>query len=103
MLLITKRRKAAMLGQHSIYKIEDTKLVYLPNEDTRDFQQEEQRYVKMFNAIDLSSNFYFSYSYDLTNTLQHNLADPSFVYCAHQGQGQGQNLIQDGDIIPLKP
>jgi len=27
----------------------------------------------MFQTVDLSSNFYFSYSYDLTNSLQHNM------------------------------
>ena len=31
---------------------------------------EESRYVKTFLNVDLSSNFYFSYTYDLTNTLQ---------------------------------
>jgi hypothetical protein len=37
------------------------------------------RYVKMFQAIDLSSNFYFSYGYDLTHTLQYNLVDPKYI------------------------
>ena len=27
----------------------------------------------MFQTVDLSSDFYFSYSYDLTNSLQHNM------------------------------
>lgn len=36
--------------------------------------------VRLYNAfqqVDLSKNFYFSYSYDLTNTLQTNLTRPS--------------------------
>ncbi len=33
----------------------------------------------MFQAVDLSSNFYFSYSYDLTHTLQYNYEDPKFI------------------------
>ena len=77
MLLITKRRRAAMIGQHCIYKVEDTTLVSISNTDMNN--PDEQRYVKMFNAIDLSSNFYFSYSYDLTQTFQHNTANPRFV------------------------
>jgi hypothetical protein len=60
-VLITKRLKAAMLGHHSVYKIEDTAMVYIPNEDCRDAHPDEARYVKMFQATDLSSNFYFSY------------------------------------------
>ncbi|VDN15399.1 unnamed protein product [Dibothriocephalus latus] len=34
---------------------------------------EEARFLRLFQSIDLSSNFYFSYSYDLTNSLQRNL------------------------------
>ncbi|OAD55220.1 Polyphosphoinositide phosphatase [Eufriesea mexicana] len=40
---------------------------------------DEQRYVKMFQSIDLSSNFYFSYSYDLTHTLQNNMTPPKHI------------------------
>ena len=89
-LLITKRRRAAMIGQHCIYKVEDTILVPISSGEgvssggsgsgggggssgssgKTSSHPDEQRYVKMFNAIDLSSNFYFSYSYDLTQTLQ---------------------------------
>ncbi|XP_023932242.1 polyphosphoinositide phosphatase [Lingula anatina] len=71
MVLITKRRKVAIIGHHTIYKIEDTSMVYIPNE--RPSHPDESKYVKMFQANDLSSNFYFSYSYDLTHTLQYNL------------------------------
>ena len=31
----------------------------------------EQRYVSLFQFVDLSKDFYFSYAYDLTQTLQH--------------------------------
>ncbi len=33
----------------------------------------------MFASMDMTENFYYSYSYDLTNTLQHNLATPKLV------------------------
>lgn len=93
----------AMLGHHCIYKIEDTALVPIPNDEVREPSSDEARYVKMFQvknlfkylinisniwteidyffdkAIDLSSNFYFSYGYDLTQTLQYNLEDPKFL------------------------
>ncbi|ELT99122.1 hypothetical protein CAPTEDRAFT_142019 [Capitella teleta] len=74
-LLITKRRKVAMIGPHTFYKIEDTKMMYIPNDTVRYTHPDEQKYVKMFQNIDLSSNFYFSYSYDLTRTLQYNMTD----------------------------
>ena len=78
-ILITKRRKVGLIGHHTIYKIEDTSMISIPNESVKEQHADEQRYLKMFQAIDLSSNFYFSYSYDLTNTLQHNLAQPKFL------------------------
>ncbi|TRY78581.1 hypothetical protein TCAL_11221 [Tigriopus californicus] len=78
-LLITKRRKAAMIGHHCIYKIEDTSLLYIPNDDIRESHPDEARYRRMFQAVDMSSNFYYSYSYDLTRTLQFNLTKPKFL------------------------
>ncbi|GLV33113.1 FIG4 phosphoinositide 5-phosphatase [Carabus blaptoides fortunei] len=78
-ILINKRRKVAVVGYHTIYKIQDTCMIYIPNDTVRILHQDEQRYVKMFQSIDLSSNFYFSYSYDLTHSLQHNLCPPRHV------------------------
>ncbi|KAG6453120.1 polyphosphoinositide phosphatase [Manduca sexta] len=75
-ILVTKRRKIAAIGSHSIYKIEDTATIYIPNENNKPPHPDEQRYLKMFLAIDLSTNFYYSYSYDITHTLQMNMAPP---------------------------
>ncbi|XP_019911837.2 polyphosphoinositide phosphatase isoform X2 [Esox lucius] len=72
-VLITKRRKMADIGGHSIYKIEDTNMIYIPNDSVRLTHPDEARYVRIFQNVDLSSNFYFSYSYDLSHSLQYNL------------------------------
>lgn len=72
-VFITKRRKVADIGGHSIYKIEDTTNVYIPNDSVRIAHPDEAKYVKIFQSVDLSSNFYFSYSYDLTHSHQFNL------------------------------
>lgn len=61
-ILITKRRRVAFVGYHTIYKIEDTSMIYIPNDGIRVSHPDEQRYVKMFQSIDLSSNFYFRYT-----------------------------------------
>ncbi|XP_025420076.1 polyphosphoinositide phosphatase isoform X2 [Sipha flava] len=74
MILITKRRRVAMIGREIIYKIEDTSMIYLPNEAYRIPNVNEPRYLKIFQSVDLSSNFYFSYSYDVTHTLQVNMS-----------------------------
>ncbi|RVE46868.1 hypothetical protein evm_008513 [Chilo suppressalis] len=75
-ILVTKRRKIAVIGYHSIYKIEDTATIYIPSDGSKPQNPDEQRYLKMFQAVDLSTNFYYSYSYDITHTLQMNMAPP---------------------------
>ncbi|XP_014488614.1 PREDICTED: polyphosphoinositide phosphatase isoform X2 [Dinoponera quadriceps] len=78
-ILVTKRRRVAVVGHHTIYKIEDTAMIYIPNDIIRLFHPDEQRYVKMFQSIDLSSNFYFSYSYDMSHTFQSNMSPPRHI------------------------
>nr|XP_002125633.1 polyphosphoinositide phosphatase [Ciona intestinalis] len=72
LILITKRIKVAEIGGHSIYKIEDTSMINIPNSNVKVTHPEEWRYLRSFQTVDLSSNFYYSHSYDLTNNLQHN-------------------------------
>mmetsp|Transcript_6949 Transcript_6949/g.22601 ORF Transcript_6949/g.22601 Transcript_6949/m.22601 type:complete len:1149 (+) Transcript_6949:549-3995(+) len=42
----------------------------------------EQRYLGLFQFIDLTKDFFFSYTYDLTRTLQHNMAVASPIKLA---------------------
>ncbi|KAG4305479.1 hypothetical protein PORY_001035 [Pneumocystis oryctolagi] len=75
---ITKRSTVALLGGHYIYHINDTKLVPIVHESilakkSRSILTEESRYLNIFQTLDLNKTFYFSYSYDITHTLQHNL------------------------------
>lgn len=44
-ILITKRRKMADIGGHSIYKIEDTNMIYIPNDSVRVTHPDEARFV----------------------------------------------------------
>ena len=52
-VLITKRLKVAMLGHHSVYKIEDTAMVYIPNDEVSNFSgQTTLRYrIKVADGI----------------------------------------------------
>lgn len=61
MILITKRRRVAVIGREIIYKIEDTSMIYIPNDAYRIPNVNEARYLKIFQSVDLSSNFYFRY------------------------------------------
>ncbi|PHH76447.1 hypothetical protein CDD80_1530 [Ophiocordyceps camponoti-rufipedis] len=76
MLLITKKSTVAMVGGHYIYQVEGTDLIPLTpgrfKSDVRNTQ--EQRFLGILNNLDLTRSFYYSYSYDVTRTLQHNIA-----------------------------
>lgn len=76
MLLITKKSTVAMIGGHYVYQIEGTELVPLtPAKSKADGRNtEELRFLGILNNLDLTRSFYYSYSYDITQTLQHNLS-----------------------------
>jgi phosphatidylinositol 3,5-bisphosphate 5-phosphatase len=79
MLLVTKRSQVAMIGGHYVYQIDDTELVPLVTTQSSRFKPdvrniEESRFLGILNNLDLSRSFYYSYSYDITRTLQHNIA-----------------------------
>ena len=77
MLIITARKQVAMIGGHYIYQIEGTELVPLTTGASSRFASnrnpEETRFLGILNNLDLTKSFYFSYSYDITQSLQHNI------------------------------
>ena len=77
MLFVTKRSQVAMIGGHYIYQVDATELIPLTPvvaaKNKTDKHPEEARFVSILNNLDLSRSFYFSYSYDVTRTLQHNI------------------------------
>ncbi|OAA56013.1 polyphosphoinositide phosphatase Fig4 [Cordyceps fumosorosea ARSEF 2679] len=80
MLLITKKSTVAMLGGHYVYQVEGTELIPLamgksskPEAAARNNSAEETRFLSIFNGLDLTRSFYYSYSYDVTHTLQRNI------------------------------
>ncbi|KAK0722162.1 SacI homology domain-containing protein, partial [Lasiosphaeria miniovina] len=75
MLLITKKSTVAMIGGHYIYQIDGTDLIPLtsPSFKTDQRNTEESRFLGILNNLDLTRSFYYSYSYDITRTLQYNI------------------------------
>ncbi|SCU84337.1 LAME_0C09098g1_1 [Lachancea meyersii CBS 8951] len=74
LIVITKTSPVAVLGGHSIYHIDETELVPLSNSyKNPDKYSIEARFISTFLNLDLSKTFYFSYTYDITNTLQTNI------------------------------
>ncbi|KAJ3287826.1 phosphatidylinositol-3,5-bisphosphate 5-phosphatase [Rhizoclosmatium sp. JEL0117] len=89
MILITKRSAVALIGGHYIYHIDDTLILGIsgPSErfSDRTRSSDEARYIQSFCQVDLSKNFYFSYTYDITNSLQRNMT------CVNQHQTKQYN------------
>ena len=77
MLIITKRKQVAMIGGHYIYQVDGTDLVSLTMTSSSRIKverdPEEARFIGILHNLDLSRSFYFSYSYDITRSLQHNI------------------------------
>lgn len=92
MLLITKKSTVAMIGGHYVYQIEGTELVPLTparfKQDPRT-TTEEARYLGILNNLDLGRSYYYSYSYDVTRTLQHNVA--------REREALSRGTVQGGD------
>eukprot|EP00644_Phytophthora_capsici_P012545 jgi/Phyca11/113014/e_gw1.23.547.1 len=72
-IFVTQRRKIGNIGGNSIYGISATQQLNVsPLEEDRK-EEAEARYLGLFHFLDLTKDFYFSYSYDITHTLQHNM------------------------------
>ena len=76
-------------------------MIYIPNDSVRVFHPDEQRYLKMFQSIDLSSNFYFSYSYDITHTMQYNMTPPKHIRT--KKLTNNTNLLSNNDNFDKAP
>lgn len=77
MIIVTKRSHVAVIGGHYIDKIDKTETIQLTTSAfaklRTDRYLDEARLLGIFSLIDLSKGFYFSRSYDITRTLQHNI------------------------------
>lgn len=80
-VLITKRSVRALMGGHYIYHCEDTSIYKICPTMKVENPSEEARLLSLFRGVDLSKNFYFSYTYDVTSTLQHNLTKFGYKAC----------------------
>lgn len=74
--LVTKCSPVALLGGHFMSHVDESKLVPIVHSSLYrppGRRSTEARLAGIFHSMDLAKNFYFSGSYDLTNTLQSNL------------------------------
>ncbi|CAO2824669.1 unnamed protein product [Amaranthus hypochondriacus] len=78
MLLITERRKVGMICGHAIYAVSKSKMIPIPHSPMRsdsNNSKNENRYKKLLCTVDITKDFFFSYSYRIMHSLQKNLCD----------------------------
>ncbi|XP_061356827.1 phosphoinositide phosphatase SAC2-like isoform X2 [Gastrolobium bilobum] len=78
MLLITKRMKIGTIFGHPIYAITKNEMIPVPHATVLSkmaYSNDENRYKKLLCSVDLTKDFFFSYSYNVMLSLQKNLSD----------------------------
>lgn len=71
MILITKRKQVGRIGYHKIYEIQETYNCYIPHASYYEsLPPDEEKYRSLFFKMNLNKEFYFSYTYELSSTLQ---------------------------------
>lgn len=78
MLLITKRRQIGAICGHNIYAVSKSEMIPLPNSSVQSKitnSKNENRYKKLLCTVDLTKDFFFSYSYNVMCSLQKNLCN----------------------------
>lgn len=106
--MVTRCSVVALLGGNKIYHIDETKLVPLVHSskyETPDRRSTEARLASTFHSLDLANTFYFSPTYDLSNTLQTNLSGEKayaasiFVWNSHLLTPLTSKRSLDEDLI----
>ncbi|CAM8991141.1 unnamed protein product [Rhodiola kirilowii] len=78
MLLVTQRRIIGKICGHSVYAVSKSEIIPLPNSSVWcrvGNPTIENRYKKLLCTVDLTKDFFFSYSYCVMRSLQKNLCD----------------------------
>ncbi|KAJ1687271.1 hypothetical protein LUZ63_018661 [Rhynchospora breviuscula] len=79
MLLITKRRRVGNICGHIVYEVSKSDIITLPSPIVRSnmaySKDENSRYKRLLCTVDLTKDFFFSYSYNIMCSLQKNLCE----------------------------
>eukprot|EP00899_Mesostigma_viride_P018725 jgi/Mesvir1/26854/Mv20603-RA.2 len=75
LILVTKRRVLGVLGRHVVYGIDNVAVIKVQHPRVQGENAggaTEKRYQKLLSGVDLTKNFFFSYTYDIMSSLQDN-------------------------------
>ncbi|XP_044487636.1 phosphoinositide phosphatase SAC2-like isoform X3 [Mangifera indica] len=78
MVVITERRKIGSICGHTIYAVAKTEMIPVHHSSVLSnltYSKNEKRYKKLLSIVDLTKDFFFSYSYNVMHSLQKNLCN----------------------------
>ncbi|KAI0529405.1 hypothetical protein KFK09_001954 [Dendrobium nobile] len=76
LILVTKRRQIGAICGHAIYSIEESQLITVPHSSIQTdvaHSKTELRYKKLLSSVDLTKDFFYSYTYPIMQSLQKNV------------------------------
>ncbi|KAK4256235.1 hypothetical protein QN277_009128 [Acacia crassicarpa] len=76
LILVTKRRQIGCVCGHAIYSIEESQLITIPHVSIQSdiaHSRTELRYKKLLSSVDLTKDFFYSYTYPIMRSLQKNV------------------------------
>lgn len=76
LILVTKRRQIGCICGHAIYNIDESQLITIPHASIQTdiaHSKPEMRYKKLLSSVDLTKDFFFSYTYPVMQSLQKNV------------------------------
>ncbi|KAB1204733.1 Phosphoinositide phosphatase SAC1 [Morella rubra] len=76
LILVTKRRQIGCICGHAIYSIDESQLITIPHVSVQTdvaHSKTELRYKKLLSSVDLTKDFFYSYTYPIMQSLQRNV------------------------------
>ncbi|CAL5414317.1 unnamed protein product [Camellia sinensis] len=76
LILVTKRRQIGCICGHAIYSIDESQLITIPHASVQTdiaHSKTELRYKKLLSSVDLTKDFFYSYTYPIMQSLQKNV------------------------------
>ncbi|XP_047266414.1 phosphatidylinositol-3-phosphatase SAC1-like isoform X2 [Capsicum annuum] len=76
LVLVTKRRQIGCVCGHAIYSIDESQIIAIPHVSVQTdvaHSKTELRYKKLLSSVDLTKDFFYSYTYPIMRSLQKNV------------------------------
>ncbi|KAM3305969.1 phosphatidylinositol-3-phosphatase SAC1 isoform X1 [Capsicum chacoense] len=76
LVLVTKRRQIGCMCGHAIYSIDESQIIAIPHVSVQTdvaHSKTELRYKKLLSSVDLTKDFFYSYTYPIMRSLQKNV------------------------------